>query len=58
MGHERQIMKFDRATLNRFKQAYEKAKKDGDEIFTFDGVELLVTYAKYLIAHLENNIKD
>ena len=35
-------------------RAYELALKEDKEIFVFEGSELLVKYAKYLIEHIEN----
>ena len=45
---------FDRAKLEKLKGAYRKALAAKEEMFTFEGDEYLVTYAKYLIEYLEN----
>lgn len=42
----------------RFKKAYEKAVKDGVEVFEFDGTEILVAYAKYVCEYFEIVIKS
>ena len=38
--------------LERLERAYEKALAEGSESFIFEGHELLVAYARYLIEHL------
>jgi hypothetical protein len=43
--------------LADLKVAYEKAKAAGKESFVFEGNELLVSYAKYLIEYLEGQFK-
>ena len=40
--------------LKELKKIYASTIKDGKSQFTFEGQELLVSYAKYLIQHLEN----
>lgn len=49
-------IQFDRRTLERLKKARDQAVRDGYESFVFDGHELLVAYAKHLIAYLEENL--
>lgn len=44
---------FDRAKLRRLCAAYETAVAAGATQFTFEGSELLVSYARYLIEYLE-----
>lgn len=39
--------------IKRFKSEYNKAKKEGQKIFVFDGQEVLVDYAKYVINYFE-----
>jgi hypothetical protein len=46
-----------RDDLKKLKELYAKAVKDGVEIFKFQGNDLLVTYAKYLIEHLDSTFK-
>lgn len=40
--------------LRRLKKEYDKAVKENKTIFIFEEQEVLVSYAKYLIQHLEN----
>jgi len=46
-------IQFDAKKFLRLKAAYRKACDAGETQFTFDGHELLVAYAKYLIQYLE-----
>ena len=39
--------------LTELKSAYKKALKGGKEIFSLDGYDYLIGYAKYLIEYLE-----
>jgi len=48
-----QTIDVDMPTYQRLKEAYEQAIKDKKKIFVFDGGELLVDYAKYLLQYLE-----
>jgi len=47
-----------RAKLNRLKTAIEEAKKQGEEVFTFEGHTLVLTYAYYLAEHLERQLGE
>ena len=47
-------VQFDRPTLARLKRAYNKACEAKLDSFVFEGHELLVAYAKYLIEYLED----
>lgn len=47
---------FDRAALERLKKAYKAARESGASEFTFEGVPLLVDYARYLIEYLESQL--
>lgn len=49
---------FDRARLDRLKQAYARALAEDRDYFPFDGMELLTSYAKYLIEFLEMQIAN
>lgn len=40
--------------LKRYKQAYSAPEDSSDEVFTFDGNEFVLGYAKYLIEYLES----
>lgn len=44
---------FTPSMQRRFKAAYEEAKVQGKETFTFDGNEFLLDYAKYMIEYME-----
>jgi hypothetical protein len=46
-------MVWDRAKLERFRKARQRAQDEGSEVFTFEGADFLVTYAAYLIEYLE-----
>lgn len=48
---------FDRAKLNLLKLAYESAVKCGQEVFIFQGSELYVPFAKYMIEYLEDKLR-
>jgi hypothetical protein len=50
------IVTFGKAKLKRFKVAYERAVKDKDETFIFDGQEYATNYAKQLIAYLQTKL--
>lgn len=39
--------------IKRFKRLYEKALKDQQESFYFEGKEVLTTYAKYIVEYVE-----
>jgi hypothetical protein len=43
--------------IARFKRAYNKALKTGKESFMFEGNEVLVSFAKYVIEYAERNKK-
>lgn len=45
-------MIFTKAKLTKLKRAYTNAVKDKEDIFTFEGQELVTGYAKYLIEYL------
>lgn len=56
MASERKTINWTPDLLAQMKQAYEKEKAAGrgdKEIFTFDGNEFVMDYAKYLIEFLE-----
>jgi len=46
---------FDQNKFEEFEAAYNEAVKNNEKQFTFDGNEVLVTYAKYLIQYLEGD---
>lgn len=41
--------------LETLKKAYEKAIKENKESFIYEGEELIISYAKYLIEYLETH---
>lgn len=49
---------FDRPRLERLKQAYAKALRDDAAEFTFEGIQLVTSYAKYLIEYLETRLGE
>lgn len=49
---------FDRARLKRLKRAYAKALREDKDEFTFEGMDLVTSYAKYLIEYLEMTLKE
>jgi hypothetical protein len=48
---------FTRAKLEELERAYSAAVAKGQETFLFEGHELFVPYAKYLIEYLNHNFK-
>lgn len=45
-------IEFDKAKADALRKAYADAVKRGDDVFIFEGHEVLVPYAKYLIEYL------
>ncbi len=43
---------FDKVKYRKLKREYEQAVKEGKEIFLFEGHEVLVAYAKYMLEYL------
>ena len=39
---------------DQFRAAYNEAVKNDEEVFEFEGNEVLTAYAKYLLIHLDN----
>ena len=50
-------MIFDKNRLDDLKLARDAAVSAGEVSFVFEGVEILVAYAKYLIEYLEGKFK-
>ena len=50
-------MTFTKEKLSELKNQYNVAIENNLEVFIFDGSELLVSYAKYLIQYLETQLK-
>ena len=51
------VLNLSKADLERLKTAYRRAVDAGETQFTFDGHELVVSYAKYLIEYVEGQLK-
>ena len=51
---DQKYVAWTRPMLARFKRDYASAVKRNVDVFTFDGNEYLVAYAKYLIEYLAN----
>lgn len=47
---------FDQETFKKLKQEYKKAVENQQEIFVFQGHELLTQYAKYIIEYLTSKL--
>ena len=43
--------------LKNFIEAYDKAIEEDLKYFTFEGEQVLVTYAKYLLQYINENLK-
>jgi hypothetical protein len=46
---------FTENKYKKFKKAFETAEKAGETQFTFEGKEILVTYAKYMVEYLSSH---
>ena len=49
-------IKFDIVKRNQLRRAYKAAVLAEKDSFEFEGTELLVSYAKYLLEHLDNTL--
>lgn len=48
------VVEWDKVKLEKFKAAYERAKLNPlTDVFSFDGHEFVLGYAKYLVQYLE-----
>jgi hypothetical protein len=47
---------WDRPMLERFRKAYAKAAASKDDVFTFDGHDFVLGYAKSLIEYLDGRL--
>ena len=52
-----ETLTFSKARLARPKDEYTKAKEAGSDKFNFNGYDLLIGYAFYLIEHLDNHFE-
>ena len=48
---------FTKETFESLKQSYNRASKNNEEVFNFQGNQILTQYAKYLIDYLTPNFK-
>lgn len=48
---------FDLEKYKKLKLLYEKAVKDNIDVITLEDKEIAVSYAKYILEHLENKFK-
>lgn len=51
------MIEFTPEKLKRLKKARASAVERGDTQFTFEGKEVLVSYAKYMIEYLETQLE-
>jgi hypothetical protein len=58
MKHRKNTINFTKESFERFKQDYAYAKAEGFDAFTFEGHEVLVNYAKYMIAYIEMRLGE
>lgn len=49
---------FDKSLLKKLQSRFDLAIKNGEEIFIFEGKEMLTTFAKYLIEYLNEQFKN
>lgn len=49
-------IQFDRKKLKELKRRYTIAMRDNQDIFVFEGKELVTGYAKYMIEYLETKL--
>ena len=49
---------FDHTKLKELKRLYSISVKEGKESFTFEGHELLTSYAKYLIEYVTDRLGE
>ena len=49
-----EMMTFTKADVIALRKRYEQVVKDGEEEFDFQGNQLAVSYAKYLLEYLES----
>lgn len=49
-------IEFTLEKIKAFRKLYDEAVKDGKEMFIFEGHDVLVSYAKYVLEYLEKRI--
>lgn len=52
----RRTVEFDRAKLERLRDALKRAVAVGRDAFTFEGDTYLCSYAKYLVEYLDSRL--
>jgi hypothetical protein len=52
-----ETINFDAAKIERFRKRYERAVRDGETVFKFEGKDILVSYAKYVLEYLEGKFE-
>jgi hypothetical protein len=57
-GVKKSSINFDATNKEELRRAYQEAVSAGEESFYFDGSEILVSYAKYLLEYLDMTIKS
>lgn len=50
------MISFDKNKYNKLLKSYHRAKDSGVETFEFEGHEIVVGYAKYLLEYLETRL--
>jgi len=55
---QQEMISFDKEKLKMLKKDYQSAVDNNAESFVFDGHELLVSYAKYMIEYLEGQLGE
>lgn len=50
-------MDFNKDKVKSLRKEYDKAVKEGKDVFVFEGQELVTNYAKYLLEYLEPKFK-
>jgi hypothetical protein len=56
MQHRKDTIHFTPESFARFKKDYAYAKAEGFDAFNFEGHEVLVAFAYYMIEYIENQI--
>jgi len=51
------MISFDNNKYTKLRKAYKTALNDGKKSFVFEGHEVLVSYAKYLLEYLETQLR-
>ena len=51
-----QMVTFDRRKAERLRRSYQRALDDGESTFVFQGHELLVAYARFMLMYLDERL--